>query len=108
MKLSRPGSPAPGGERDERSNMLWVGIGLVLACWVQSAALASGSPDGSGLVLNAKDIRAVRAQSGGLLLSGQAGGSVNGSLIWSLSSRGENGRVEVPFAVEVDHRGEPK
>ncbi len=102
MKLSRPGSPAPGGQRDERPNMLRVGIGLVLACWVQSAALASGSPDGSRLVLNATDIRAVRAQSGGLLLSGQAGGSVNGSLIWSLSSRGENGRVEVPFAVEVD------
>jgi len=40
--------------------------------------------------------------SGGLLLSGQAGGTVKGALIWSLTGREENGRTEVPFVIEVD------
>ena len=48
------------------------------------------------------EIGAVKAHTGGLLLSGQAGGTVDGALIWSLTGHDENGRVEVPFVVEID------
>jgi hypothetical protein len=54
------------------------------------------------VVLEAVDIGAVRARTGGLLLSGQAGGTVEGALTWSATARRGNGRVEVPFVIEVD------
>lgn len=53
-------------------------------------------------MVEAIEIGAVRAGTGALLLSGQAGGTVDGALIWSLTGRDENGKVEVPFVVEVD------
>ena len=53
-------------------------------------------------VLEAVEIGAVRAVTGGLLLSGQAGGDVEGALNWSLAGRDESGRIDVPFVIEVD------
>ncbi|MCG6949937.1 MAG: hypothetical protein LJE93_13585 [Acidobacteria bacterium] len=49
-------------------------------------------------------IGAVEARTGALLLSGQAGGDVKGSLIWSLADRAPDGRTNVPYVVEVDGR----
>ena len=53
-------------------------------------------------VLEAVEIGAVKANIGGLLLSGQVGGDVEGALIWSLAGRDESGRVDMPFVIEVD------
>ena len=55
-------------------------------------------------VLEAINIGAVKARTGALLLSGQAGGEVEGALIWSLAGRDESGRIDVPFVIEVDGR----
>jgi tetratricopeptide (TPR) repeat protein len=52
--------------------------------------------------LEAVEIGAVRASTAGLLLSGQAGGTVDGALIWSLTGSDEAGRVNVPFIIEVE------
>ena len=102
MRRWRRGSSAPEGGRAGTPDLIRIGTGLVSACCLLSAALASGSPKEPNLVLQARNVGAVKAQSGGLLLSGQAGGSVDGALVWSLSSREADGRVEVSFAVEVD------
>jgi hypothetical protein len=56
-------------------------------------------------VLEAVEIGAVRASTGGLLLSGQAGGTVAGALTWSLGGRDVAGRADVPFVIEVEGRG---
>ena len=53
-------------------------------------------------VVEAFDIGAVPARCGALLLSGQAGGDVEGALIWTVGAREENDRVTVPFVVEVN------
>jgi tetratricopeptide (TPR) repeat protein len=53
-------------------------------------------------VIEAFEVGAVEARTGALLLSGQAGGDVDGALTWSVSSRDENGLATVPFVVEVD------
>lgn len=53
-------------------------------------------------VIDALDLGAVEARTGALLLSGQAGGEVEGALAWSMSGHGPDGRAEVPFVVEVD------
>ncbi len=58
----------------------------------------SPSPD----AITAVEIGAVEARTGALLLSGQAGGDVEGALIWSLEERRENGRVDLPFVIEVE------
>jgi tetratricopeptide (TPR) repeat protein len=55
-------------------------------------------------VLETINIGAVKARTGALLLSGQAGGEVEGALIWSLAGRDESGRIDVPFVIEVDGR----
>jgi len=102
MRSRRRGRPEPKGGRGGMPGLLRIGTGLVSACCILSAALASGSPKEPNLVLQARNVGAVKAQSGGLLLSGQAGGSVDGALVWSLSSRDADGRVQVSFAVEVD------
>jgi Flp pilus assembly protein TadD len=52
--------------------------------------------------VEAVDIGAVEARVGGLLLSGQHGGDVEGALAWSVSGHGDDGSVELPFTVEVD------
>ena len=77
------------------------------ACCAQSGVLAADSLEdtaapGEISVLEAMEIGAVKAQTAGLLLSGQAGGTVDGALIWSITGRDETGRAEVPFVVEVD------
>jgi tetratricopeptide (TPR) repeat protein len=50
------------------------------------------------------EIGAVSAGTASLLLSGQSGGTVDGALVWSLAGRDENGRVRVPYVIEVDGR----
>jgi tetratricopeptide (TPR) repeat protein len=64
--------------------------------------LAADSVENTTVPLEAMEIGAVKARTAGLLLSGQAGGTVDGALIWSLSGHDEDGRVEVPFVIEVD------
>jgi tetratricopeptide (TPR) repeat protein len=61
----------------------------------------SAAPQG---VIEAFEVGAVEARTGALLLSGQAGGDVDGALTWSVSHRDEGGLVTVPFVVEVDGR----
>ena len=79
-----------------------IGLGILVVCCVQTTGFAADAPGDTPVVLETVGLGWVRAQSGGLLLSGQAGGSVGGALVWSLSRRDEDGRVEVPYAVEVD------
>lgn len=52
--------------------------------------------------IEALDLGAVEARTGALLLSGQAGGEIEGALVWSMTGHGPEGRAEVPFVVEVD------
>jgi tetratricopeptide (TPR) repeat protein len=76
--------------------------GLVFAGFAQTCILAAESQELESAVIEAVEIGAVKAKIGGLLLSGQAGGNVEGALIWSLAGRDESGRVDVPFVLEVD------
>ncbi len=79
--------------------------GLVIAGVGQAGFFAAEPRETQLAALEAIDIGAVKASTGGLLLSGQAGGDVDGALIWSLSGRDETGAVEVPFVIEVDGGG---
>jgi len=76
--------------------------GIVIAGFAQAGFLAAESQEPESTLLEAVEIGAVKASTGGLLLSGQAGGDVEGALIWSLAGRDESGRVDVPFVIEVD------
>jgi len=76
--------------------------GLVIAGCAQAFSLAAESQETTPEVLEAVEIGAVKATTGGLLLSGQAGGDVDGALIWSLAGRDASGRVDVPYVIEVD------
>ncbi|MBD3851910.1 MAG: tetratricopeptide repeat protein [Acidobacteria bacterium] len=76
--------------------------GLFFAGFAQAGIVAAESQEVESAVLEAVEIGAVKAHIGGLLLSGQAGGDVEGALIWSLAGRDESGRVEVPYVLEVD------
>jgi tetratricopeptide (TPR) repeat protein len=76
----------------------------VIAGFAQIGIFAAESQEPAPAVLEAVEIGAVRANIGGLLLSGQAGGDVEGALTWSLAGRDESGRVDVPFVIEVDGR----
>jgi len=77
-------------------------FGLVIAGFTQGGLLAAETQEPAPPVLEAVEIGAVRANTGGLLLSGQAGGDVEGALTWSLAGRDESGRIDVPFVIEVD------
>jgi len=76
--------------------------GIVIAGFAQAGFLAAESQEPESALLEAVEIGAVKASTGGLLLSGQAGGDVEGALIWSLAGRDESGRIDVPFVIEVD------
>ncbi len=76
--------------------------GLVIAGFTLAGLRAAESQAPESALLEAVEIGAVKANTGGLLLSGQAGGDVEGALIWSLAGRDESGRVDVPFVIEVD------
>ncbi len=85
------------------------GLGLrVKALSAVFAVVALGStwaaePGSAPLeVVEAFDIRAVEAHTGALLLSGQAGGDVEGALTWTVVERSDEGVATVPFVVEVD------
>jgi tetratricopeptide (TPR) repeat protein len=83
--------------------------GLVILPVILLVAFVVGShaaevTDSSSIYLETTEIGAVTANTAGLLLSGQAGGTVDGALIWSLSDRDENGRIRVPYVIEVDGR----
>jgi len=80
----------------------WVPCGFVIIGIVHAGILAGESQEPDTAILEAVEIGAVKANIGGLLLSGQAGGDVEGALIWSLAGRDESGRVDVPFVIEVD------
>ncbi len=82
--------------------LLALAIGVAGPCVAQSDVPPTDSHQPLSEVVEAIEIGAVRARTGALLLSGQAGGTVDGALIWSLTDRDENGKVEVPFVVEVD------
>jgi len=75
---------------------------LVIAGIAHAGLLVAESQEPETTVLEAVEIGAVRAVTGGLLLSGQAGGDVEGALNWSLAGRDESGRIDVPFVIEVD------
>ena len=79
--------------------------GLVIVGFGQTGLIAADPGETQPAVLEAVNIGAVKASTAGLLLSGQAGGDVDGALIWSLSGRDETGAVEVPFVIEVDGGG---
>jgi len=76
--------------------------GLVIAGFTLAGLRAAESQEPESALLEAVEIGAVKANTGGLLLSGQAGGDVEGALIWSLAGRDESGRIDVPFVIEVD------
>ena len=81
---------------------LVLAIGVVGPCVAQSDVPPIDSHQPVSEVVEAFEIGAVVASTGALLLSGQAGGTVDGALIWSLTGREEDGKVEMPFVVEVD------
>jgi len=76
--------------------------GLMIAGFAHAGLLSAESQEPESTLLEAVEIGAVKASTGGLLLSGQAGGDVEGALIWSLAGRDESGRVDVSFVIEVD------
>jgi hypothetical protein len=80
--------------------MLAVGI-AALGPAVPFAAPQSENLPPTG-VLESFNIGGVEARTGALLLSGQAGGNVEGALTWSLAGHDESGRLDVPFVIEVD------
>jgi tetratricopeptide (TPR) repeat protein len=76
--------------------------GLVVTGFAAENSFAAESLETASTVVEAVEIGAVKASTGGLLLSGQAGGTVDGALIWSLAGRDESGRIGMPFVIEVD------
>ncbi len=102
MRVRQARNPAPDQKSMHRKILGRVGLGLLAICCALTSGFAADVLEDSPVVLETVAIGWVKAQSGGLLLSGQAGGSVDGALVWSLSRRDADGRVEVPFAVEVD------
>jgi tetratricopeptide (TPR) repeat protein len=74
----------------------------VIAAFLASLLVAPGATAEIPDAIEAFNIGAVEARTGALLLSGQAGGEVEGALTWTVSQRGDNGRSLVPFAIEVD------
>ena len=85
-----------------RSILRALASGLVIAGFTLAGLRAAESQEPESALLEAVEIGAVKANTGGLLLSGQAGGDVEGALIWSLAGRDESGRIDVPFVIEVD------
>ena len=102
MRVRQARNPSPDQKSMHRKMLGRVGLGLLAICCAQATGFAADVLEDTPVVLETVGIGWVKAQSGGLLLSGQAGGSVDGALVWSLSRRDADGRVEVPFAVEVD------
>ena len=76
--------------------------GFMIIAMAEAVFSASGTPETAPESLEAVEIGAVRASIGGLLLSGQAGGEVEGALIWSFAGHDELGRVVMPYVIEVD------
>lgn len=78
---------------DAERQLVWTAAGI--------AAEEAIAPDPSQL--EARDIGSIGAQTAALLLSGQRGGEVLGSLIWSLNPTTVTGDVaEIPFFVELE------
>ncbi len=102
MKVPPRRNILPLGGRSHHRVLRALAYGLFLAGFAQAGILAAESQEVESAVLEAVEIGAVKAQIGGLLLSGQAGGDVEGALIWSLAGRDEFGRVDVPYVLEVD------
>ena len=96
VRLQRQISPHRGWIRH------WVLRGLVITGIVHAGIFAAEAQEPETTILEAVEIGAVKASIGGLLLSGQAGGDVEGALIWSLAGRDDSDRVDVPFVIEVD------
>jgi len=99
LTLEEPASPAtmlhavPIAVTEESRDIVWTAAGIA----AEKAVVADPSQ------LEARDIGSIGAQTAGLLLSGQQGGEVLGSLIWSLNPTGMNDdATEVPFFVELE------
>lgn len=82
--------------------VLAVAAGIVSPSAAQTEEAAPEPPGQPLPAVEALDIGAVEARTGALLLSGQAGGDVDGALTWSVGQRDEDGLLRVPFVVEVD------
>lgn len=95
--------PRPAGAALRRAPRLAPVVLALAAAPCGGAAAPPGTPQAAApLVVEAVDIGAVEARTGALLLSGQAGGEVDGALVWALAGHAEDGRARVPFAIEVD------
>jgi Flp pilus assembly protein TadD len=82
---------------------------LVLGIQTSFGASEEASPGEEPAVppdaISAMEIGAVEARTGALLLSGQAGGDVEGALIWTLERTGADNPTDLRFVIEVDGAG---
>ncbi len=97
---------------DGAASQLALGVALI-ACVLAAPTPRSSASDVAGgqalekvgnaaMVLEAQEIGGVDVHTATLLLSGQEGGDVEGALLWTIGNPTDDGRVEVPFIVEVD------
>ena len=91
--------------RGGRVLALMLVLGIQTSFGASEEASPGGEPAVSPGAISAMEIGAVEARTGALLLSGQAGGDVEGALIWTLSGRGAEDRVDLRFVIEVDGGG---
>jgi tetratricopeptide (TPR) repeat protein len=71
--------------------------------WAHGALLETELPAAATDQLRADQLGSIAAQTAALLLSGQRGGEVAGSMIWSIRSEApQDGLLEVPFFVELE------
>lgn len=94
----RPGPAARPSNRLALASLLCL---AALPCQSQDPSSAAQEPQVAPAV-EARNLGAVEARTGALLLSGQAGGEVDGALLWTITGHGGDGRAALPFVVEVD------
>jgi tetratricopeptide (TPR) repeat protein len=99
LTLDQPGSAnqelhaLPIAVTDGSREVVWTAAGIA----AERATVVDSSQ------LEAQNIGSIGAQTAALLLSGQRGGEVVGSLIWSVNPVGlTDGLAEIPFYVEVE------
>lgn len=78
---------------EQPPTVAWTAAGIA----AEESTMVDASP------LEAQSIGSIGAQTAALLISGQRGGEVLGSLIWSVNPDGStDGMAEIPFYVEVE------
>jgi tetratricopeptide (TPR) repeat protein len=71
--------------------------------WTAAGIAAQEAPEADPSQLEARELGSIGAYTAALLLSGQRGGEVHGSMTWSIDPTGFTGDVaEVPFFVELE------